>query len=96
MLHRAGLRGRVDDDEQSLLKRYEFYIENVQPSVDYLKEQLGTDAIALIDAHQPHYEGKDSERAFDLQHSIDNVVRSALRGLGVPRFVIERLLASRR
>ncbi|MEA2756302.1 MAG: hypothetical protein QOJ54_2591 [Aliidongia sp.] len=95
MLHRAGLRGRVDDDEQSLLKRYEFYIENVQPSVDYLKEQLGTDAIALIDAHQPHYEGKDSERAFDLQHSIDNVVRSALRGLGVPRFVIERLLASR-
>jgi adenylate kinase family enzyme len=95
MLHRAGLRGRIDDDEQSLLKRYEFYIESVQPSVDYLKEQLGTDAIALVDAHQPHYAGTGGERAFDLRHSIDNVVRSALRGLGVPRFVIDRLLASR-
>jgi adenylate kinase family enzyme len=95
MLHRAGLRGRIDDDEQSLLKRYEFYIENVQPSVDYLKEQLGTDAIVLIDAHQPHYHGQDGARVFDLQHSIENVVRSALRGLDVPRFVIERLLASR-
>ena len=95
MLHRAGLRGRIDDDVQSLLKRYEFYIENVQPSVDYLKEQLGTDAIVLVDAHQPHYGHVAGERVFDLQHSIDNVVRSALRGLGVPRFVIERLLASR-
>ena len=95
MLHRAGLRGRIDDDEQSLLKRYEFYIENVQPSVDYLKEQLGTDAIVLVDAHQPHYDHLGGERVFNLQHSIDNVVRSALRGLGVPRFVIERLLASR-
>jgi len=95
MLHRAGIRGRIDDDEQSLLKRYEFYIENVQPSVDYLKEQLGTDAIVLVDAHQPHYDTRGNERVFNLQHSIDNVVRSALRGLGVPRFVIDRLLASR-
>jgi len=95
MLHRAGIRGRIDDDVQSLLKRYEFYVENVQPSVDYLKEQLGTDAIVLVDAHQPHYDHVAGERVFNLQHSIDNVVRSALRGLGVPRFVIERLLASR-
>jgi len=95
MLNRARLRGRIDDDESSLLKRYEFYIESVQPSVDYLKEQLGTDAIALVDAHQPHYRYEEGGRAFDLQHSIDNVVRSALRGLSVPRFMIERMLASR-
>lgn len=95
MLHRAGIRGRIDDDTQSLLKRYEFYVENVQPSVDYLKEALGTDAIVLVDAHQPHYDERGGERAFNLQQSIDNVVRSALRGLGVPRFVIGRMLASR-
>ena len=95
MLHRAGIRGRIDDDTQSLLKRYEFYVENVQPSVDYLKEALGTDAIVLVDAHQPHYDDKGGEKIFNLQQSIDNVVRSALRGLGVPRFVIGRMLASR-
>jgi adenylate kinase family enzyme len=95
MLNRARLRGRIDDDESSLLKRYEFYVESVQPSVDFLKEQLGTDAIALVDAHQPHYRHDESGRKFDLPYSIDNVVRSALRGLGVPRFVIERMLASR-
>jgi adenylate kinase family enzyme len=95
MLHRARLRGRIDDDENSLLKRYEFYVESVQPSVDYLKEQLGTDSIALVDAHQPHYRQDETSRSFDLPHSIDNVVRSALRGLGVPRFMIERMLASR-
>jgi len=95
MLNRALLRGRIDDDENSLLKRYEFYVESVQPSVDYLKEALGTEAIVLVDAHQPQYRFEDGERRFDLAHSIDNVVRSALRGLGVPRFVIERMLASR-
>jgi adenylate kinase family enzyme len=95
MLHRAGMRGRIDDDGDSLLKRYEFYVESVQPSVDYLKEQLGPDAIALIDAHQPHYATDDGQSVFDLSQSIENVVRSALRGLELPRFVIERLLASR-
>jgi adenylate kinase family enzyme len=95
MLHRAGLRGRVDDDKASLLKRFDFYVENVQPSVDYLKEQLGSDRIALIDAHQPHYTLQDGVSRFDLGRSIENVVRSALRGLGLPRFVIDRMLASR-
>ena len=95
MLYRAGMRGRIDDDPASLLKRYEFYIESVQPSVDFLKEQLGADRIALIDAHQPHYEMRDGNRSFNLDRSIENVVRSALRGLGLPRFVIDRMLASR-
>ncbi|HWK43694.1 MAG TPA: nucleoside monophosphate kinase [Stellaceae bacterium] len=95
MLHRAGMRGRIDDDPASLLKRYEFYIESVQPSVDYLKEQLGADRIALIDAHQPHYGLRNGTHGFDLERSIENVVRSALRGLGLPRFVIDRMIASR-
>ena len=95
MLHRAGLRGRIDDDRDALIKRFEFYVESVQPSVDYLKEQLGSDRIALIDAHQPHYEIRDGVNRLDLERSIENVVRSALRGLGLPRFVIGRMLASR-
>jgi len=96
MLHRAGLRGRIDDDREALMKRFDFYVESVQPSVDYLKEQLGSDRIALIDAHQPHYVVKEGESRLDLQRSIENVVRSALRGLGIPRFIIGRMLASRR
>ena len=95
MLHRAGLRGRIDDDKESLLKRFDFYVESVQPSVDYLKEKLGSDRIALIDAHQPHYDLRDGVSRFDLKRSIENVVRSALRGLGLPRFVIGRMFASR-
>jgi len=95
MLHRAGLRARIDDDTASLIKRFDFYVESVQPSVDYLKEQLGSDRIALIDAHQPHYTLQDGASRLDLKRSIENVVRSALRGLGLPRFVINRMLASR-
>ena len=95
MLHRAGLRGRIDDDRDALMKRFDFYVESVQPSVDYLKEKLGSDRIALIDAHQPHYLLQDGANRFDLQQSIENVVRSALRGLGIPRFIIGRMLASR-
>jgi len=95
MLHRAGLRARIDDDTASLIKRFDFYVESVQPSVDYLKEQLGSDRIALIDAHQPHFTMQDGISRFDLGRSIENVVRSALRGLGLPRFVIDRMLASR-
>ena len=95
MLHRAGLRARIDDDTASLIKRFDFYVESVQPSVDYLKEQLGSDRIALIDAHQPHYTMQDGASRLDLGRSIENVVRSALRGLGLPRFVINRMLASR-
>ena len=46
MLSRATKRGRADDDEASLLSRYQFYIENVHPSVDYLK--LSLDQIRLL------------------------------------------------
>jgi adenylate kinase family enzyme len=92
MLSRATKRGRADDDEPSLLSRYQFYIENVHPSVDYLKTELGSDAIALIDAHQPVYRQIGDEKLFDLEKSILNVVASSLRSLGVSRMTVKDLL----
>ena len=95
MSARAGKRGRADDNEEALRRRFEFYVDNVQPSVDYLKTELGGDRIALIDAHQPAYTGEGSERVFDLNRSIDNVVSSALRALGVPGVIMTDLLEGR-
>ena len=92
MLSRATKRGRADDDETSLLSRYQFYIENVHPSVDYLKTELGSEAIALVDAHQPVYRQIGDEKIFDLEKSILNVVASSLRSLGVSRMTVNDLL----
>lgn len=92
MIQRAKHRGRADDDEASLLSRFQFYIENVQPSVDYLKLELGSDAIALIDAHQPVYIEKNNKKVLALKESIANVVSAALRGLGVPRVIMKDIL----
>jgi adenylate kinase family enzyme len=96
MSARAGKRGRADDDLEALRSRFEFYVENVQPSVDYLKTQLGGDSVALIDAHQPAFLEADGERVFDLQRSIENVVSTSLRALGVPRIIVRDLLDRRR
>ena len=92
MIQRAKHRGRADDDEASLLSRFQFYIENVQPSVDYLKLELGSDAISLIDAHQPVYIEKNSKKVLALKESIANVVSAALRVLGVPRVIMKDIL----
>jgi adenylate kinase family enzyme len=83
MLHRAGLRQRADDDTEALLKRYEFYIDSVQPSVDYMKGRLGSEFVALIDAHQPSYDTNDGVRTLNLARSIANVVRTSLNALSV-------------
>ncbi len=96
MSARAGKRGRADDNEEALRRRFEFYVDNVQPSVDYLKTELGGDRIALIDAHQPMWDEIGGERVFDLHRSIDNVVSSALRALGVPGVIVRDLLEGRR
>ncbi|MBB83309.1 MAG: hypothetical protein CL931_05795 [Deltaproteobacteria bacterium] len=96
MSARAGKRGRADDNEEALRRRFEFYVENVQPSVDYLKTELGGDRIALIDAHQPAFDEASGQRVFDLHRSIDNVVSSALRALGVPSVIVRDLLEGRR
>ncbi|MEZ4281642.1 MAG: nucleoside monophosphate kinase [Myxococcota bacterium] len=96
MSARAGKRGRADDDAEALRSRFDFYLENVQPSVDYLKTELGGDAIALIDAHQPAFVEQDGERVFHLERSIENVVATALRAIGVPRVIVRDLLERRR
>lgn len=92
MIQRAKHRGRADDDEASLLSRFQFYIENVQPSVDYLKLELGSNAISLIDAHQPVYVEKNGKKVLALKESIANVVSAALSGLGVPRVIMKDIL----
>ena len=96
MSARAGKRGRADDNEEALRRRFEFYVDNVQPSVDFLKTELGGDHIALIDAHQPAFDEVGGNRVFDLNRSIDNVVSSALRALGVPFVIVRDLLEGRR
>lgn len=96
MSARAGKRGRADDNEEALRRRFEFYVDNVQPSVDYLKTELGGDRVALIDAHQPAFEEIDGDRVFHLYRSIDNVVATSLRALGVPNVIVRDLLESRR
>lgn len=96
MISRANKRGRADDDEASLLSRYNFYVENVQPSVDFMKMELGAEAIALIDAHQPIFDEKNGAKAFNLEASIANVVGSSLRALGAQRNIVRDVLDLRR
>lgn len=92
MMARAQARNRDDDDDESLLKRFQFYIENVQPSVDFMKTKLGSDRIALIDAHQPVFDQTENGPVFNLNASINAVVASVLRALGVPRVVLSDIL----
>ncbi len=92
MVSRASKRGRADDDAESLLSRYKFYTENVQPSIDYMKTELGSENIALIDAHQPVYDIKDNKKTLNVKKSILNVVASSLRNLGASRITVKDLL----
>ena len=96
MKSRASRRNRADDNDEALRRRFDFYVENVQPSVDYLKTELGGDHIALIDAHQPAFVEKDGQRVFALELSIENVVETALRALGVPGVIVRDILERRR
>ncbi len=96
MSARAGKRGRADDHAEALRSRFEFYVENVQPSVDFMKSELGGECISLIDAHQPAYVEKDGQRTFHLQDSINNVISTALRALGVPRVIVRDLIEGRK
>ena len=77
MVKRAKKRGRIDDDDQALHNRYNFYVESVQPSVDYMKNRLGTNYIALIDGHQPIY----IDEKLDLEKSIDKVAVSCINSI---------------
>lgn len=82
---RARGRNRADDTEESLERRYQFYIDKVQPCIDYLKKHLGN-SVVLIDAHQPVY---DTNGQIDVQASIDEVIVSVMQSLGLPRYLMD-------
>ena len=88
MQNRALGRKRMDDTPETLERRYQFYIDHVQPSVELLKAQLGSKVAALIDAHQPEYRNDGS---LDLEQSVRNVANSVLMALGVSRHILESL-----
>jgi len=85
MMKRALGRNRMDDDVESLERRYQFYVDHVQPSIDYLKEQLGSEKVDLIDAHQPIY---NSRNEIDLEKSVKQVAIDVLQSLGLPSYLL--------
>ena len=86
MKRRALNRRRQDDTEAILESRYQFYIEKVQPCIDYLKAELSPQTVALIDAHQPVFA---ADGQFDLKQSIGAVTLSVIQALGLPPFLLE-------
>ncbi|MBI9014660.1 MAG: nucleoside monophosphate kinase [Clostridiales bacterium] len=85
MMKRALGRNRMDDDVESLERRYQFYVDHVQPSIDYLKEQLGSNKVDLIDAHQPIY---NEQNEMDLEKSIKQVAIDVLKSFGLPSYLL--------
>ncbi len=85
MIKRALGRKRIDDNKDSLDRRYQFYIDNVQPSIDYFKLRLGSSKVKLIDAHQPVYNDVGS---LDIENSIKQVTLNVLQSLGLPIYLL--------
>lgn len=83
---RALSRGRIDDTQNSLERRYQFYIDKVQPCIDYLKNYLGTSMVSLVDAHQPI---NDEKGQINIEASINEVILSVMQTLGLPRFLMD-------
>jgi len=86
MIKRALGRKRFDDKKDSLDRRYQFYIDNVQPSIDYLKVRLGSSKVTLIDAHQPVY---NELHIIDIEKSIKQVTLNVLQSLGLPIYLLD-------
>jgi adenylate kinase family enzyme len=86
MYIRAVNRGRSDDTQDSLDRRYQFYIEKVQPCIDYLKDYLGSTKVTLVDAHQPV---KDDSGQLNIEASINEVVLSVIHELGLPNYLLD-------
>lgn len=83
---RALSRKRSDDTDDSLERRYQFYIDKVQPCIDYLKLRLGVPSVVLIDAHQPVY---SESGQIDVEASIYEVILSVMQALGLPRYLLD-------
>jgi adenylate kinase family enzyme len=75
MIRRAKLRNRLDDNIQALENRFQFYIEQVQPSVDEMKRILGSEYVSLIDAHQPVF---DENGSVNVEKSIRKVAKDVI------------------
>ncbi len=78
MIRRAKLRNRLDDNYQALENRFQFYIEQVQPSVDEMKRILGSEYVALIDAHQPVF---NEDGSANIEDSIRKVAKDVMETL---------------
>jgi adenylate kinase family enzyme len=88
-MHRRALgRRRNDDTPEMLERRYQFYVDHVQPAMELLKMSLGSHAVALIDAQQPEHLADGS---LDLEASVRNVAHSVLVALGVSRHILDHL-----
>lgn len=85
MSYRALNRKRTDDTQESLERRYQFYIDRVQPCIDYLKFCLGSEMVTLIDAHQPIFKNGQ----MDIEASIHQVVISVMGALGLPGYLLD-------
>lgn len=83
---RALSRKRNDDTEESLERRYQFYVDKVQPCIDYLKCFLGYSSVALIDAHQPIF---NENSTINIEKSIHAVTLSVMKELGLPSFLLD-------
>ncbi|MEJ2124205.1 MAG: nucleoside monophosphate kinase [Alphaproteobacteria bacterium] len=81
MMSRAAGRGRLDDTRAALERRYRFYEEEVVPCIAHLEGVLGANAVAVINAHQPHFDETPDGQKFNLEKSIANVVASAFKAL---------------
>lgn|GEM_PF-2734112 len=54
--------------------------------IDYLKTELGPQKVALIDAHQPVFNGDGN---LDLEQSVRAVTLSVIQALGLPQFLLD-------
>lgn len=92
-MHRRALgRRRQDDTPETLERRYQFYIDHVQPCVELIKSKIGNHRVAIIDAHQPEYHPDGS---LDLKASVRNVADAVLIALGVSRHILRSLGSDR-
>jgi len=80
MIRRTQLRNRNDDNMAALENRFQFYIEQVQPSVDEIKKILGCDSVSLIDAHQPVIEENGE---LNVLNSIEKVAKNVISSLNI-------------
>ena len=88
-MHKRALgRRRQDDTPEMLERRYQFYVEHVQPCVEYIKAKIGSQRVSFIDAHQPEYLADGS---LDLPASVRNVADAVLIALGVSRHILRCL-----